>query len=100
MMKIKIEKFTKKIALALLLMLPLSAMSEYRAYQYLVVSKPEEQTQLTKSKSVVINSSLNPISYMTYHGGEKIVRIQLLNSWYCPGNTSKKEICPAPKLRK
>ena len=56
-------------------MLPLNGMAEYRAYQYIVTSKSENQTNLTKSKTTVINSSLPPTAYMAYHGAKASLKL-------------------------
>lgn len=66
------------------------AFGEYRVYQYYV--RPKIQN-LNSSKAELVTSTLNPISYAAYHGGKSAVEVNLLRSWVCLGNTSKKPIC-------
>ena len=79
-------------------MLPLTLMAEYRAYQYIIKSKKYSESDEHKTSSKVINSTLNPVSFIAYNGGNEVIEIDLVNSWMCPGNTSKKKICnPLPQ---
>ena len=88
-----------KLTSIFLTLLSLSVVkAEYRAYQYLVKTKNQNTTSETKTNSKIINSTLNPTSYLAYNGGVNLIDIDLINSWTCPGNTSKKEIC-SPILR-
>ena len=63
-------------------MLPLNGMAEYRAYQYIVTTKSENQTDLTKSKTTVINSSLAPTAYCP-SWRRNLIKVELINSWQC-----------------
>ena len=86
-------KYTKNTTILILLMLSNTAMAEYRAYQYIVKSKIKNSSQILNSKSTIISSTLSPVSFIAYNGGTNIIEIDLINTWYCPGNTSKKKIC-------
>jgi hypothetical protein len=63
---------------------------EYRVYQYYVRSKLQN---ITSVPSEIVTSTLNPISYVAYHGGNESVEVNLLRSWQCMGNTSKQPVC-------
>lgn len=67
--------------------------AEYRVYQYYVSSKykkPDEQ------KPYLVTSTLDPVSYISYHGGEESIKVDLLRTWPCPGHTgSGKPLCSA-----
>jgi cytochrome c biogenesis protein CcdA len=67
---------------------------EYRVYQYYVKSKiPLVQEQ----KAYLSTSTLDPVSYLSYHGGESSIEIDILRTWMCPGFTGLgKEICTGP----
>ena len=71
-----------------------SALCEYRVYQYFVKSRfhlPLDQ------KAYLVTSTLDPVSYLSYHGGNESIKIELLRSWMCKGDTGEgREICPAP----
>ena len=74
-------------------MLPLTVMAEYRAYQYIIKSKVHSESAEHETSSKIVNSTLNPVSFIAYNGGTQVIEIDLVNSWMCPGNTSKKKIC-------
>lgn len=71
-----------------------SIFAEYRVYQYIV-----RATQTNSPKSYFITSTLDPISYMAYHGGDKTLKIDLSKTWTCLGNTGRLDICPDPLLK-
>ena len=77
----------------LFLFFSLPLLAEYRVYQYTVKSKYEVREE---PSSFIVTSSLDPVSYVSYHGGDKSLEINLLRSWMCKGNTSQKDICPDP----
>jgi hemolysin-activating ACP:hemolysin acyltransferase len=69
--------------------------AEYRVYQYYVKSTlPSLKDQQAK----LVTSSLNPVSYVAYHGGSDVIQVDLLRSWMCYGHTGNKEICSPPDL--
>lgn len=69
--------------------------AEYRAYQYYVVPKGRQYYQT--NKAYMIKSSLDPVSYLSYHGGADSISLTTLRSWKCPGNTSHSQvICDGP----
>lgn len=70
-------------------------MAEYRVYQYvvnnLVITSPDQE------KTHIRVSSLDPQSFIAYNGGMKLVSVDLLRTWICPGHTgNKQEYCPSP----
>jgi hypothetical protein len=64
--------------------------AEYRVYQYYV--RPKVQN-LTNVGAELVTSTLNPVSYVAYHGGNTTVEVNLLRSWLCLGDTSERPIC-------
>lgn len=67
--------------------------AEYRVYQYIIKNKlPIED----EPKSYYVKSTLDPISYQSYHGGDSSISINLVRTWTCHGNTSKKPLCKSP----
>lgn len=64
--------------------------SEYRVYQYYVRSKV---LNLAPTTATLVNSTLDPKSYVAYNGGRDAIEVSLLRSWMCLGDTSKKNIC-------
>jgi hypothetical protein len=72
-----------------------NSQAEYRAYQYIVKNKIN--TANDQPNGHIIVSTLNPVSYIAYHGGRQMLQVDLLRTWMCPGDTSyKKDICPSP----
>ena len=71
------------------------AHAEYRVYQYIVKNKIK--TASDQPNSHIQTSSLNPVAFIAYNGGSRIVNVDLLRTWVCPGNTSHgKKICNNP----
>ncbi|WP_412471475.1 hypothetical protein [Halobacteriovorax sp. RT-1-4] len=70
----------------------LSANAEYRVYQYMVSSRLNPRGPA----SVIITSTLDPNSYVKYHGGNRSIRVNLLNTWMCKGHTGGDPVCAAP----
>lgn len=66
------------------------AYSEYRVYQYYV--RPKIQN-LVPVGAELVTSTLDPLSYVAYHGGKDSVEVNLLRSWQCMGNTSREQVC-------
>ena len=64
--------------------------AEYRVYQYYVRTKIQN---LTKVDAELVTSTLNPVAYIAYHGGNESIEVNLLRSWQCMGDTSKSSIC-------
>lgn len=66
------------------------AFAEYRVYQYYIQSKVKN---LDQTPSYLVTSTLDPKSYIAYHGGSDSINLNLLRSWMCLGNTSRGPIC-------
>jgi len=69
------------------------AFAEYRVYQYSVTNLNRINNQTTPQIAI---STLDPISYVAYHGGSQSIKIDLLDSWMCRGNTSRNKYCRSP----
>jgi hypothetical protein len=68
------------------------AYGEYRVFQYLIFKKD----QVKAYPATFITTTLDPVSFSSYHGG--IASFELMRSWMCYGDTSRKNICyPAKK---
>lgn len=87
----------KKLLALTFLLLPILASAEYRVYQYQVVSRFPGEYQ---AKPHVVTSTLDPVSYLSYHGGETSIAIDLMRSWTCQGHTGgMKDYCLGPAER-
>lgn len=76
------------------LMVTSAAVAEYRVYQYYVRAKEP----LPQDKDAyLVTSTLNPTSYVSYHGGNESIEVELLRSWMCKGHTGEsQQFCDAP----
>jgi hypothetical protein len=83
----------KKIGFITFLLFNLPALAEYRVYQYSVTNL--NQSNNLSSPQIAL-SSLDPISYVAYNGGAQAIKIDLLDSWMCRGNTGKDKYCRSP----
>ena len=81
------------IALALGLMAA-DAKASYRVYQLKL--RHYDQTAKKKINQIVL-SALDPVQYESFHGGPGVMKVELLDTWYCPGDTSRKNYCKKPK---
>lgn len=84
--------------LSLLFALPFFAHAEYRVYQYMVSPKTK-QFVVNDSGARPQRSTLNPVAFIAYHGGNSAVDVTLMRSWMCPGYTGKKDFCAHPSER-
>ncbi|MFT6631111.1 MAG: hypothetical protein ACJAS4_001058 [Bacteriovoracaceae bacterium] len=84
----------KKTLLILIFLVPF-AHAEYRVFQYIVKNKITSAKDQPNSHMVI--STLNPVSYIAYHGGSSLINIDLMRTWICPGHTGQKlKICQSP----
>lgn len=82
------------ISLCTLSLLSFGAGAEYRVYQYFVKSKME---RFSATGNYLVTSTLDPVSYLSYHGGNEAIAIDLLRTWTCRGYTgASKEHCNPP----
>jgi hypothetical protein len=78
----------------LLFFLAVPAVASYRVHQLRVqyASSPG-----VFSGGEVVLSTMDGVQYELYHGGTAVVRVQMLDTWYCPGDTSRHSYCPKPR---
>jgi len=69
--------------------------AEYRVFQYYVKSRLKLPTD---QRGYLVTSTLDPVSYLSYHGGSSSIKVDLLRSWMCKGHTGyQKEPCLGPE---
>lgn len=82
------------LTLALIFACP-PAWGSYRAYVLWVVhyrgNKPFRAER--------VESTLDPLQYEAFHGLRARARVYLLDTWYCPGDTSDRELCKSPTAK-
>ncbi len=77
------------------ILIPATSFAEYRVYQYTVQNLVSNAADAPKANIVV--STLDPVAYVAYNGGSRLVQVDLLRTWICPGHTGNaKNICPSP----
>jgi len=93
-----LEKYILLTSLIGCIISPNVVFGEYRVFQYYVKSKFKLPYD---SEAYLVTSTLDPVSYIAYNGGKDSIKVDLLKTWYCPGDTSKQEICkPSKELNK
>lgn len=93
------HRFTKKNLLLIVLATLWSAQvgAEYRVYQYYIKSRYKLNHD---DQGYLVTSTLDPVSYVAYHGGHQSLKVDLLRTWTCPGHTGQgKPVCPSPLER-
>jgi len=87
----------KNIFIGLTIFSCFSALAEYRVYQYQVRSRfPTDY----ESEPHIVTSTLDPVSYLAYHGGETSLKVDLMRSWTCEGHTGNfADYCAGPLER-
>ncbi len=76
------------------LFLSQSAWASYRVYQIKVI---RWGTTGAAGPQEMVLSTLDPVQYRQFHGGAKVLQTELVDTWYCPGDTSGKALCEKPK---
>lgn len=68
--------------------------AEYRVFQYYVRSK---NSFIQDNPSYLVTSTLDPQSYVAYHGGNANIAVDMVRTWICPGYTGlKQDYCASP----
>ena len=83
-----------RVLILILLITSLPAHAAYRLYK-LRVTHHDENGKPKKKETVT--STLDPYQYEHYHAGYRWMRVDLLDTWYCPGDTSRKKPCAKPR---
>lgn len=84
------------IVLFLAVMIMTTTQAEYRVYQYTVKARNPFSMDVGAH---VVTSTLDPQSYLAYHGGMETLKIDMVRSWMCYGDTSNKQVCSPPIAR-
>jgi len=83
-----------KFFIFLSLLFSLSASAAYRVYQLKVIFFDEKNKPREPNK---ILTTLDPYQYEHYHSGYNRLKIELIDTWFCPGDTHAKSFCKKPK---
>lgn len=84
----------KKFIILFTILLSQTSFGEYRVFQYYV--KPSHPFSMD-TQSYLVTSTLDPTTYLSYHGGKESLKVDLLRSWTCKGFTgNRKEYCRPP----
>jgi hypothetical protein len=71
-----------------------STFASYRVYQLRL--RHFDQTAKKKMSEVVV-TTMDSEQYQSFHGGSNLMKVEMLDTWYCPGDTSHKKYCKKPK---
>lgn len=72
----------------------LPALGSYRVHK-LKITHLNLKGRPTRIETVV--SSLDHLQYGSYHDLYGRAQVELVDTWYCPGDTSYRRYCPKPK---
>ena len=81
----------------LFLLFQLLVTSSYAGYRVHELKLTYYSQEGVPVREEVVLSTLDHLQYEHYHGGFRTVRAELTNTWYCPGDTSRKVFCPNPE---
>ncbi|NBX68441.1 MAG: hypothetical protein EBR01_05695 [Proteobacteria bacterium] len=83
-----------QLIFVLCVMISWTAQGSYRVYQLRV--RHYDQTAKKKINRVVL-TVMDPVQYLSFNGGPRTMKVDLQDTWYCPGDTSGKRYCKKPK---
>ena len=69
----------------------------YRVYQ-LKITPYDARGKKGKPRTVL--STVDHIQYESLYGSYRWDRVELVDHWYCPGDTSRRAFCKKPKERR
>lgn len=79
-----------------LILFSLSCVSAHAGYRVhkLALTHYDNQGRPVRQEEVL--STLDHLQYEHYYSGYRNLRAVLIDTWYCPGDTSRKAFCPNP----
>lgn len=80
--------------LTLCLLFSFSSEAAYRVFQLKVISYDEKNRPKKENK---VLTTLDPYQYENYHGGFGRMKVEMVDTWFCPGDTHSKDFCKKPK---
>ncbi len=84
------------ITLCVLVLPSPSAHAAYRVYQ-LKINDYDAQGKVEANE--MITTTLDPWQYEHYYGGYRWMTIKMVDTWYCPGDTSRRAYCEKPLVK-
>lgn len=81
-----------------LLLLCLGCAGSWASYRVHELKLTHYDSRGKKVREEVVLSTLDHLQYEHYHSGFRTVRAELMDTWYCPGDTARKQFCPRPLL--
>jgi len=69
-------------------------LAAYRVYQLKVIHYDERNRPAQRGTVI---TTLDPYQFEHYQGEFGRVRVQMVDTWYCPGDTSRQTYCKKPK---
>lgn len=70
------------------------ARASYRVYQLLVTEYNPVGRLLIKRVEL---STLDHVQWEHVYSSYRSAKVELIDTWYCPGDTSRRAYCPKPK---
>lgn len=85
----------RRTLLILAVFLSVRALAAYRVYQLLVTRYDVKGKPVHRE---VVLTNLDAEQWGSYHGTDDRLRVEMQDTWYCPGDTAGRDYCSRPKL--
>lgn len=89
------KSIMRGLALIICVFICMPCFASYRVYK-LKILHYNAFGQIKRSE--VVLSHLDAFQYEHYYAGYRWDKVILLDTWYCPGDTSRKKYCSKPKV--
>jgi len=85
-----------KTSLLLVALFSSLAEASYRVYQ-LKIQHFDTAGRMERTETVITN--LDPYQYPAFLGGDGRMKVKMIDTWYCPGDTRKRTYCERPRVK-
>ena len=89
--------FSRMLFLITLILYWVSSESIFASYRVYKLRVTQFSYNGQKRGSRIEMSTLDSYQYEHLNGGYRWTRVEMLDTWYCPGDTSHKKYCKKPK---
>lgn len=80
-------------------MLVLLSQVSYAAYRVYEIKVEHYDTYGHIERTEKVLTTLDPLQYAAFQGGDGRMKVRMQDTWYCPGDTSRRKYCAKPKVR-
>lgn len=73
--------------------------TSFAAYRVYEIKVEHYDTLGTIERTEKVLTTLDPLQYAAFQGGDGRMKVRMQDTWYCPGDTSRRSYCAKPKVR-